>query len=85
MAEKKQEVTATLRDWWFLQCGNTTAIQGKIYHDRKKRWKNGTKFTTSKILRLDFENKTVSTLNSVYVLGQKRTPDSFVDSELNII
>lgn len=83
--EVPKEVTGTLRDWWFVQCGNLSAIEGKIYHDRKGRFKNGTRFRTSKILRLDFENKTVKTLNSTYILGQKKTPVSFPDSELTII
>lgn len=24
--------TATLRDWWFVQAGNHTAIQGRVFH-----------------------------------------------------
>lgn len=80
-----KEITGTLRDWWFVQCGNLTAIHGKIYHDRKKRWSDGTQFTTSRILRLDFENKTVVTKNSIYTLGQKKTPESFKDSEFGLI
>lgn len=80
-----KEITGTLRDWWFVQSGNLTAIQGKIYHDRKKRWANGTSFITSRILRLDFENKIVKTANSTYTLGQKKSPAAFKDSEFGLI
>jgi hypothetical protein len=72
--------TATLRDWWFVQSGNHTAIQGRVYHDRKGRFKDGDTITTSKILRLDFENCMAITRKSTYILGIKRHDSPFVDT-----
>lgn len=73
--------TATLRDWWFVQSGNHTALQGRVYHDRQKRFKDGDLITTSRILRLDFQNSLAVTKRSTYVLGTKKTGAPFVDTE----
>lgn len=81
MAISDSRRTATLRDWWFVQCGNRTAICGKIYHDRRERFKDGQRITTSSILRVDFQNKIVVTKRSTYILGEKRVQEAFKDTE----
>ena len=73
--------TATLRDWWFVQAGNHTAIQGRVFHDRKERFKDGGLITTSKILRLDFQNCIAVTRKSTYILGIKKHEAPFVDTQ----
>ncbi len=73
--------TATLRDWWFVQAGNHTAIQGRVFHDRKERFKDGDLITTSKILRLDFQNGIAVTRKSTYILGIKKHEAPFVDTQ----
>lgn len=73
--------TATLREWWFVQSGNHTALQGRVYHDRNGRFKDGDLITTSRILRLDFQNGLAITRKSTYVLGIKKHDAPFVDTQ----
>ena len=48
-------------------CGNVVVI-GIIYNDTKKRFEDGTKINTSKVLKADFEKGIIKTRNSVYSL-----------------
>ena len=45
--------------------GNRVAV-GQIYNDAKCRFKGGTTITKSEILFIDEENRTITTLNTVY-------------------
>ncbi len=44
-------------------------LNGEIHDDEKNRFENGTKITTSPIIKFDLKNKTAQTHNTQYVLG----------------
>lgn len=61
-------VTNYLKNWTIEKIGGSCVVIGKIYNDIKKRFVDGTKIHTSKILKADFISGLVETLNSVYHL-----------------
>lgn len=61
-------ITNYLKNWRIEKVRGSVIISGEIYNDIKKRFVDGTKIHTSKILKADFVNGIVETLNSVYHL-----------------
>lgn len=61
-------ITNYLKDWKIQKVEDSVIIFGKIYNDIKKRFVDGTAIRTSKILKADFVNGVIETLNSVYHL-----------------
>ena len=61
-------VTNYIKNWRIQKIGDSVIIFGEIYNDIKKRFADGTEIHTSKILKADFMNGVVETLNSVYHL-----------------
>lgn len=61
-------ITNYLKDWKIQKIEDSVIIFGKVYNDIKKRFEDGTEIHTSKILKADFVNGVVETLNSVYHL-----------------
>lgn len=61
-------VTNYLKNWRIEKFRDSIIIFGEIYNDIKKRFVDGTEIHTSKILKADFVNGVVETLNSVYHL-----------------
>lgn len=61
-------ITNYIKNWKIEKVGNSVVIFGEIYNDIKKRFPDGTEIHTSKVLKIDFINGIVETLNSVYHL-----------------
>ena len=61
-------VTNYIKNWRIEKVRGSVIIFGEIYNDIKKRILDGTAIHTSKILKADFVNGVVETLNSVYHL-----------------
>ena len=67
--------TARLENW--LMDNKSGCLIGNIYDDETKRWEDGQKIKTSKILPMSAQTETpkegalISTMNSVYLLGKK--------------
>lgn len=60
--------TNYLKDWSVVMMFGRVHIVGTIYNDIKGRFKDGTEIRTSKVLKADFVNGVVETMNSVYHL-----------------
>ena len=45
-------------------------IEGNLYDDPNKRFPEGAYIHTSNILKIDYENKTLETINTLYDLGE---------------
>lgn len=60
---------ARLEEWavYFDIFTNCYRLKGRIYTDG--RFPDGNMVSTSKLVSIDFENKTARTLNTEYVLG----------------
>lgn len=58
-----------LKDWYFTKT-ITGAVQmhGTIYNDAKKRFEDGTRISTSRVLIADLVNGVVQTKNTTYNL-----------------
>lgn len=61
-------ITNYIKNWRIEKVRESVIIFGEIYNDIKKRFLDGTEIHTSKILKADFVNGIVETLNSVYHL-----------------
>lgn len=61
-------ITNYIKNWRIEKVRGSVIIFGEIYNDIKKRFADGTKIHTSKILKADFISGLVETLNSVYHL-----------------
>ena len=67
--------TARLENW--LMDNKSGCLIGNIYDDETKRWEDGQKIKTSKIMPMSVQDETpktgalISTMNSVYLLGKK--------------
>jgi len=68
------EYTAILSDWLQVPTMSGVYVLGKIYEDKKKRFKDGTLIYTSLVLKnyyveIDGKQETIiKTLNSTYLL-----------------
>lgn len=60
--------TNLLKNWVVKEIHKGCVVEGEIFDDIKKRWKDGTRIHTSRVLKIDFVNGVVETLNSVYHL-----------------
>lgn len=62
-----------IKNWEFVQIGKSVVMYGEIYNDFKHRFPDGASIRTSRILRCDFEEGKVETLNTIYYLdmGEK--------------
>lgn len=60
--------TNLLKEWMIIMHFGNVHIVGTIYNDIKGRFKDGTEIRTSKVLKADFVNGVVETMNSVYHL-----------------
>jgi hypothetical protein len=67
--EKIMENLPILKKWKIIQTGGHYIIEGFIYNDIKKRFKDSTLVTTSYIKQLDLEKLEVWTRNTHYKLG----------------
>ena len=63
-----KEVTAELRDWRMVDARGGKVIIGHVYGDKRQRFRNGEKITTSRIRRI--EDGIAYTLYSTYKLGE---------------
>lgn len=63
--------TNYLKNWIVVAIPQGMVISGEIYNDIKKRFEDGTVIHTSRVLKADFVNGVVETLNSVYHLELK--------------
>lgn len=63
--------TNYLKNWIVVGIPQGMVIEGEIYNDIKKRFEDGTVIHTSIVLKADFVNGVVETLNSVYHLELK--------------
>ncbi len=63
--------TNYLKNWIVVGIPQGMVIEGEIYNDIKKRFEDGTVIHTSRVLKADFVNGVVETLNSVYHLELK--------------
>lgn len=63
--------TNYLKNWIVVGIRQGMVIKGEIYNDIKKRFEDGTVIHTSIVLKADFVNGVVETLNSVYHLELK--------------
>ena len=63
----------TIENWkehvWDASMGEVV-VMGNIFGD-EDRFEDGTFIRTSAIVKLDYENKKLETLNSVYTLGKE--------------
>ena len=65
--------TNLLKDWgirFYAFDGGYITVAGAIYNDIKKRFEDGTRIQTSRVVKIDFANGIVETLNSVYHLDK---------------
>ena len=63
--------TNYLKNWIVVGIPQGMVIEGEIYNDIKKRFEDGKVIHTSRVLKADFVNGVVETLNSVYHLELK--------------
>lgn len=61
-------ITNYIKNWRIEKISGSVIIFSEIYNDIKKRFVDGTKIHTSKVLKADFVNGVVETRNSVYHL-----------------
>ena len=66
MSDKKKG--GRLENW--VEHPYLPTIIGDVYDDPSKRFTDGTNVQTSKIVKLDKENNTLETLNTIYELGK---------------
>lgn len=64
--------TAVLRDWKIVFDFNAKEelhfLTGCIYEDSRNHYLDGQRIRTSKVLKIDFENMTAETMNTIYNL-----------------
>ena len=65
---KSEEITGRLEDWWWDE--QNKVYWGYVYQDTKERFRDGAYIHTSRVLKT--EDDKAYTLNSIYILGQKR-------------
>lgn len=70
--KRKLKNTAILRDWKlthdFTAKEEFYRLIGHIYNDSRNHYLDGQQIRTSKLLKIDFENMTAETMNSIYSL-----------------
>lgn len=72
MSEINLKNNAILKDWKIIH--DFTAkedfyrLLGFIYNDSRNHYLDGQKIQTSKIIKIDFENMTAETMNTIYNL-----------------
>lgn len=66
-----EKPTAILRDWGFYKDFDSDVVhlKGYVYNDSKKRFKDGTYITTSKIKDINLKEGIVITKNTKYFLA----------------
>jgi hypothetical protein len=73
-----------LKDWFFVRSGKYTAING-IVDSEGGKFPEGSRITTSRIAKMDFNNMVAQTRNSVYALEKldklKLVEHTFADSQ----
>lgn len=80
---KEKEIMGRIENWYegnpygyASLDGGTMCIFGEVYDDPRGRFEDGDSIRTSGIVKLDEENNTVETRNSIYTLGKPRGEDN---------
>jgi hypothetical protein len=60
-----------IEQWYVIQHGDVSLVWGNLYNDPGRRFGEGAFIHTSKVVKLDIENKKVETLNTIYDLGNE--------------
>lgn len=61
--------TNYLKNWELHKTiGGSVVVTGTVYNDIKKRFKDGAQIVTSRVLKINFVEGVVETLNSIYHL-----------------
>ena len=68
MTEKK--FGGRIENWKHTEFWNgAMVVIGNVYNDPNERWVEGYYIHTSEVIKIDYDNMEVETLNSVYSLG----------------
>jgi hypothetical protein len=63
----------TLQNWGIIDLfGGYMLVMGNIFGDTTDRWEDGKLIRTSQVVKIDYENNKLETLNSFYDLGKPK-------------
>lgn len=62
------KLKAHLHNWKSIPLSSGLVYIGEIYNDEQKRWADGTQIRTSYVLKYDDKEKTIETMNTIYLL-----------------